>query len=546
MKEGIKMDYPKYVKVNDNDFMLALKEGMKPMMIWYDKDHHYLPYWGLYILKDRYEAMHHFSFSAVHVMGRFLEALVNASEITGDSVPQEIYDNLRYWAFKVFDNEMKMPANIDMKTYEPVMVCDLHNIREAMYAFLALIKLNPNDQEAKDMALHLVRTVNRYTDFETGEWKEKLFFEERHGKVNCGCCDSHEIFRFSSTMGRYIGALVRLYRIWPNSEVLEQAIRLKDTCFKVHLREDGSFDGETFAEHVHSTTSTLSGIAMLGDLLKDESILKRVKAFLDNGYYDIALKDIGWSTEHHLRNDLTGETNNACELMEACICLGKAGFSEYYARAEKALRCHILPMQLLDTSFLPNDPSDDPVMDHFASKMVGAYGTPCPYGHEYEPDTECNYGYNLCYNWDNLGGAVSGLCWAYHHNVTYFENIASINLLFEQKDNNMHFVSPYQNDGVAEIKLKKEMDVRIRLSELTDYKALHQDLDKHQINHYIDQNWLYLFGLKVGETVRIAMNYICETREYDYKKHHFVFRFEGDHVISAESKGKRLCFFAEL
>ena len=50
----------------------------------------------------------------------------------------------------------------------------------------------------------------------------------------------------------------------------------------------------------------------------------------------------------------------------------------------------------------------------------------------------------------------------------------------------MHFVSPYQNDGVAEIKLKKEMDVRIRLSELTDYKALHQDLDKHQINHYID------------------------------------------------------------
>lgn len=540
------MKYPKYVKVNDNDLMLALKQGMKPMMIWYDKEHHYLPYWGLYILKDEITALHHYSFSAVHVMGRFLEALVSASEITGIGVPEEIYKNLRYWAFKVFDNDMKMPANIDMKTYEPVMVCDLHNLREAMYAFLALIKRNPNDQEAKDMALSLVRTVNRYTDFETGEWKEDLFYQERQGKVNCGCCDSHEIFRFSSTMGRYIGALVRLYRVWPHPEILQQAIRLKDVCFKVHLREDGSFDGEDFAEHVHSTTSTISGIAMLGDLLKDNSILKRVKSFLENGYYDIALKDIGWSTENNLRNDLIGETNNACELMEACICLGKAGYSGYYARAEKALRCHILPMQLLDTSFMPDEPSDNTILDHFASKMIGAYGTPCPYGQEYEPDTECNYGYDLSFNWDNLGGAVSALCWAHCHNVTYSQNIASINLLFEQKDDSIYFVSPYQNDGKAEIILKKKLDVRIRLSELTDRVEISNDLNQEGISFYIDHDWLYLFGLPVGEKVEVPMHFISETREYDFKKHHFTFEFKGDHVIAAESKGKRLCFFKEL
>lgn len=88
------MEYPKYVKINDNDLMLALKQGMKPMMIWYDKEHHYLPYWGLYILKDEYKTLHHFSFSAVHVMGRFLEALVHASEITDVEVPEERHRNI--------------------------------------------------------------------------------------------------------------------------------------------------------------------------------------------------------------------------------------------------------------------------------------------------------------------------------------------------------------------------------------------------------------------------------------------------------------------
>ena len=104
-KEGGKtMEYPKYVKVNDSDLMMALRQGLRPMMTWFDTSRRNLPYFYNYIEGNRYGNSHHESYSAVHTMGRWWDALVNASYITGEAVPEEIYENLRYWAFHIFDN----------------------------------------------------------------------------------------------------------------------------------------------------------------------------------------------------------------------------------------------------------------------------------------------------------------------------------------------------------------------------------------------------------------------------------------------------------
>lgn len=540
------MDFPKYVKINDNDMELAVREGISPMLTWYDSKRNYLPYFSLYVQEEFYGAGHHKSLSNVHVMGRYLEVLPKAARIAKREVPQEVYDHLRYWAFHNFDNEMEMPADLDLETMELLPSCDLHNLREAMFAFAGLLDLNPEDQEALQMARHLIRMIDRYFDYETGKWKEKLFEQERHGRVWCCCCNEYEHFRFASTVGRYIGALVKLYKVSGLQEALDQAIRLKDACFRFHLREDGSFDGERFAEHVHSTTSTLSGIAMLGDLLGDHSILERVKVFLDNGYYQIALKDIGWCTENKLRTDLIGEANDAAELMEACICLGNAGYEEYYARAEKALRCHILPMQLLDTHFLPDAPDEDDARNRFASRLKGACGQPSPYGHEYEPDTALNYGGMLQFNWDNLAGVISGLCFAWNYRVTYHNNLASVNLLFDYSDEKIKVKSPYGNDGICEITLESAGPVRLRLSDLTDRERLSRELTEEGVDWVIDRSWLYLYNLPPHRPVDVSMCFKQETREYAFNGHMLKFRFEGDHIIGAESKGKRLCFFPEL
>lgn len=534
------MEYPKYVKVNDSDLMMALRQGMRPMMTWFDTSRRNLPYFYNYIEGKRYGNSHHESYSAVHTMGRWWDALVNASYITGEAVPEEIYENLRYWAFHIFDNKTGMPANLDLNTFEAVPLCDLHNLREALYAFTSMIKKNSADNQAKEMALHLIRMVDTYADFETGGWKTKQYENDCGGKVMCGASDSSEIYRFSSTLGRYIGALVRLYREWPLPQALSQAIRLTKTCFRVMLREDGGFDADLFAKHIHSTTSTISGVAMLGDLLHDRQILDRVRSFFENGFHEIAL-DFGWCLENAKRpDDLVGEINNTCDLMEACLCLGRAGYPEYYDMADRMIRGHVLPSQLLDVSWLPDETTKDPATDRFASRMRGAFGFPCPYGHEYEP------GSPISFNWDIVGGGVSGLCQAYGHITSYKEGMADINLLFDMEDSSIRFRSPYEHKGDAEIMLKQPFCVRIRLHRGIQEEPLTAALNRQKIRWDIIDSWLYLYDLPLSVPVQFPMKYVPARVLYQFRDHGFYVRYEGNRITGMDCPGKRLCFFPEL
>ena len=84
--------------------------------------------------------------------------------------------------------------------------------------------------------------------------------------------------------------------VYPYDKALDQAIRLTDTALKNVLLDDGEFDRERFAEHLHSTSSMISGIAMLGSLIQNQEILCRVKKFMENGYYQVAT-DFGWCLE---------------------------------------------------------------------------------------------------------------------------------------------------------------------------------------------------------------------------------------------------------
>lgn len=532
-------ELPKYVEINDTDLMLAICRGMNPMKEWYDRKHNNLPYFWNYITGSRYGNSHHRSYSCVHSMGRWLDALVNAEEIVGEAVPEEIYEKLSYWAFAVFENETGMMGNLNMDSFQWEKVCDLHNLREAMYAFTALLKRNPRDERAKRGAEHLIDMVDRYTDFETGEWKKELYERERGGTVECGASSEREIYRFSSTLGRYIGGLVRLYRVFPSGKALHQAIRLTETAFKVVLFEDGEFEAERFAEHFHSTSSMISGIAMLGDLIGDHSIMERVRHFMEKGYYKMAL-DFGWCLENDTRkDDMVGEINNTGDFLEACLCLGKAGYEEYYDRADKMIRCHMLPSQLLDVSFLSDEESEDDSVHRMASRMRGAFGFPCPYGHEYAP------GSDISFNWDIVGGGVSSLCWAYRHILSEINGIFSINLQFDYEDNRLCFRNPYKH-GNMEILLKEKKDIRILLPACTKWDQVKVELEKQKISSLRHGNWLYLYEIYGKGICRIPVSFAIERRKYSFRGNEFLVDFCGNRIIGMSSPGKRLCYFKEI
>ncbi len=532
--------FPKYVKINDNDILLAIRMGMNPMKEWYDPKHHYLPYFWNYISGPQYGNSHHRSYSCVHSVGRWLDALVNAQEITGESVKDEVYEKLSYWAYTVFENSTGMMADLDLESFQWVHVCDLHNLREAMYSFAALLKKNPEDKKAKLGAEHLIDMVDRYTDYTTGQWKEELYLKECGGTIECGASSKEEVYRFSSTLGRYIGGLVRLYQVYPIEKALDQALRLTETAFRVVLYEDGEFDTIRFAEHLHSTSSMISGIAMLGSMLNDMHILSRIKKFLERGYYQVAL-DFGWCLENIKRkDDMVGEINNTGDYIEACLCLGKAGYSEFYERADRMIRCHLLPAQLLDVSFISDEESNDDSINHMARRMKGAFGFPCPYGHEYTPGSE------ISFNWDIVGGGVSSLCQAYRHIVSYKNGVISINLQFDFENKIIQYTSPYGKENTMKILLKEDMTMRILMPDMLDWKDFKEKLDRQGIKYRKHENWIYLYNLYGKGIVEIPVSFFTKTVDYIFRKNNLRVKFQGNRIIGMTSPGKRLCFFEEI
>lgn len=531
------MNFPKYIETNLHDLDMAIREAKNPMCEWYDPKHDDLPYFENIVTGNRFGNYHHTSWSCGHCPGRWAESLFFSQFVTGMELDPTVFQKLKKWVFKVYDNQIHLPANIDLDTFELKKEVDLCNLRESFFG-LTVVYLYDHDVRALAIAEDVIMTVEKYFDFENGKW-DAFAYEKATGAKSVGLFTGDlEQTRFCNTFGRFIGGLIRYYQISYSSAALTLACKLADIALKTVVLEDGSFDPNRTAMHPYSTTSMLSGIALLADITGDMLLFKRLKAFMENGFYQIAI-DTGWVTENLNRTNLVGEINDSCDLLEVCLFLGKAGFSEYYERAEQMLRGHILPSQLLDPCFISDEYNDDDSKSYMARRVKGSFGFPTPYSHEDEPGSE------ISYNWDIIGG-VSGLCWSKCYQTTEDNNIYSINLLFDYENQDIKFVSPYQHNDILSVKLRVKKNLRIRLSRRMDRKQLEKELQESGIAFCILGDWLYLNHLAVGHTYSFRLPLIEEDKEYKFKDHKLIFQWKGDSVIAASSQGKRLCFFQEI
>ncbi len=538
------------MRINDTDLELAIHEGCRPMQLQFDPDHHELPYFSNRMSGDNPMNYHHVSFSLSHVPGRWLDALLNAEDTVGAKVSEEVIDKLRYWAYKSLENPMGLPGCINLGTFETVLVSDLHNLREVTHAMVALIRFR-NDKKAHDLISRQIRVVDEYFDYSTGEWDEKRFHKSTGGRTLFSPLSDLKQFgfeektyfngtRFPRTFGRYIGALVKLYRATGLQSALAQAVNLTDYAFRTVLPADGSFDPVMHGPHTHSTTSMVAGIALLGETLQQKAILDRVDAFMNNGIREMAL-DFGWCTENLNRTDHYGEINNTSDMVETCVILANAGYPTYFGRAERMLRAHFLPAQLLDTSFVTNwDTPHEDFHDHLADRSRGAFGFPCPYGHEYEA------GGRISFNWDIVGGGVSGLCEVVRSRVTEVGGVLSVNLLFDHEDDRISIVSPYPTASKLTVTLKREGSVRVRLPEWIRGTQLDIQAGGDGVTSSASGEWLYLWNLRAGKPVELDFPLPIYTTDYLVKGQPFTIQWRGDSVYAASGLGRRLRFFPDL
>lgn len=526
--------FSKYVSVNKRDLNLAIQEGLRPMHEFFDTEKMSLPFFGNNMTAGKdFGNSHHNSFSLSHIPGRWLAALLNAEEILNISVDELAIDNLRTWAYNSLEGaNILFPSCMDTKTMRYLHTTDLHNLREVMHAFYALIMFR-RDSKAVELGTKLIDAVDTYYDYKNGVFLEEAYNRDIGAEALCCATMPGEKYPFPPTFGRYIGPLVKFFKATSYDKALRQAIRLKDVAFTKILNERGDYDVKVFGSHTHSTTSMLSSLAQLYEVTKDKQILDRIVAFMDNGLKEIAL-DFGWCIENETRKDMVGEINNTSDIMECCLILGEAGYPGYYARAERILRSHLLPAQLLDVSFIPND-DVLPQNYHLADRSLGAFGFPCPFGHEDQP------GARISFNWDIVGGGVLGLCIAKRQVVTKRNNLFSINLLFDTDTEDLIFSNPYTRGGRAILTMKCEASVRVRIPTRSDRERISADSE-----WFIDGEWLYLEKPMIGQPIKIDLCLKETTESFAFRDKRFQMRFWGEEVTGVTSHGKRLCFFEEI
>jgi hypothetical protein len=520
---------PQLANVNTTDIPAAIRLGCRTMSRVFDADDDERPFFESSLLPEpllRWNASH----SESHVPGRHLNALLNAEAVLGDVIDPAAVDKHRRAAFYSYGGGIPWPLNRESKDGRPVRAIP-HNIREGFHALAALARYR-DDAAARAIAESSI------------DWILRRWSPARVHDAHCGWDEAairaagarlvhspNESFVLG--LGRAIGPLVKYYRATGHAPALELAVVLADTATTHYYLPEGDFDPAKFSTHTHSTTCVMSGLAQLAALRNDMPLLLRVKAFYDNGLWRIR-DALGWVIESTWRRGLDadiGEVNNTGDIVETALILGAAGFAEYFADAERIVRCHLLPSQVRDVSFIHDvpDPPNDGYRD-VADRHLGAYGFPTPYGHMPPGATW------LSFNMDIVGGAVGSLCEALRSAVFRTADGVRVNLLFDHDGPDVTVRSPYSAPYLA-VTPKSAAPLWVRLPrwalvEATTLPGARREGD-----------WLFFPAPEPGIPIEIRFALAESELVLKHDAHDIRVRLRGDSVASMDNFGAPLTFF---
>ena len=519
--------------INTTDIADAIRLGCRCMSLAFNSQDGDMPYGGA---KVRPVAELSGSFES-HIPGRHLNALLNAEDALGLALDENAIDKHARAAFFSY-SQAPLPLHRVGQHRDgagiPSELSD-HDLREGFHALYALAKYRDSDR-ARQLAAQSIETINTY-------WlPDEAWQTERIGR-ELGVAFQQGYGTFIQRPARAIGPLVKHYRATGYGPALQLALALADKALRECFRPDGAFANDLFGTHAHSTTSVMSSLAQLADLLQDTPLMARVKSFYDNGLW--ALRDqIGWSIEvsDPATNCLRGESNNSGDILETALILGRWGHAEYYTDAERILRGHLLPSQLRDVSFIiePDNRENIDGRSDVADRLRGAFGFPAPYGHEpvgiWQSDKP-RIGFNL----DIVGGTVASLCEAYREIARSDESGIWVNLLFDHQTDAIEIQSPYTHPQWA-VRLKKPAALHLRLPPW----AGTVDIDEAAGAPIFANGYLHFAAPPVNRWLHIGCELPVREETLTWRNQSVRARFRGDAITAMQNFDQDLTFFDPL
>lgn len=511
--------------VNSTDVADAIRLGCQTMQRVFNADDHDRPFFDAWA---RPEARLGFEcpYTEAHVPGRHLNALLAAEEVLGVVPDEAAIRKHRQALFFSLGGPLPLPLNRE-RLDGPLAVFADHNVREALYGLYALVR-HRHDAQATEWAERCIAAVLDLWDPVCG-WVGTRF-EALGIRL--------QTRSFVWGLARAIGPLAKYYRATGHAPALELALRLAEKATREFFVEGGGYDPARFGSHTHSTTSTLSSLAQLADLQRDTALMARVRAFYDRGL-DAVRDPLGWVIEHvglPTANPDRGESNNAGDLVETALILGRWGHDAAFDDAERIVRGHLLPSQLRDISFIaapPNPDGSDGRRD-VAQRLRGAFGFPAPYGHQ-----PVDYpAVHFCL--DIVGGAIGSLCEVWREAVRTDEEGVHVELLFDAGRAAVRVESPYTGTGLR-ITPAGPASLVVRLPAWVAPGSVAVQAGGRP--HRRIGTRLYFSDPVPGETITIMFPLAERELVLRHRTRDIRVRLRGDAVVAMDNFGADLTFF---
>lgn len=505
--------------VNTTDIREAIRLGCRTMCSVFNADDNDIPFFSSSVRPTAglgFSSAH----SEAHVPGRHLNALLNAEAAAGMQIEETCIDKHTRAAFFSYSGPLPLPLNREEIGGELVNFLP-HNIREGFHALYALVTFRNSDQ-ARELTEASIAAIFEYWDPVAGWDKQRI-----NRLLSWDARDWNEAF--ISGLARGLGPLVKYYRATGYGPALELAIVLKEKAVGEFYLEGGAYDSESFGTHAHSVTCVLSSLAQLANLMEDSPLMNRVKAFYDNGLWEIR-DALGWAIEGVGPDGGAaadkGEVNTTGDILETALILGRWGYVDYYHDAERILRGHLLPSQLRDISFI--DDAD------IADRHLGAFGFPAPYGHQplgFEP---------ISFNMDIVGGTVGSLCEAYRE-VTRLDEVGHwVNLLFDHETEAIKVESPYTHPALR-ITVKQPAPLFVRVPPWVDSEVL--VLQGTSETPRFTNGYLFIPEPPVGQPLTLKFPLVEQQITLKHRTRDIRVRLRGDEVVAMDNFGADLTFF---
>jgi hypothetical protein len=259
--------------------------------------------------------------------------------------------------------------------------------------------------------------------------------------------------------------------------------------------------------------------------LKDAALLARTRRVFDVGLASFNTS-FGWSMESLHRRVLRGEANNTGDLLRAALLLGQAGFPEYYGRAERILRSHLLPSQLLAVNGYSDNPTaEEDRLRSLASRARGGFAVPTPTDLQLGPSTPLS----VC---DITSGAVDALCEAHRAMLGEGPGDVRLHLLLSRQGAQAAVRSGLSREGRLEITDRAGRNLWVRLPRwVAPAEVTVRDGGAAAERSFIDPD-LFIPGTGTERTVTVSFPVREERTHETIVGQEFTIDWRGDQIVA--------------